>query len=517
MKRSNKLRLACLSTALVLSFSAFAGCGDSNNNNNNGEGEDAWKSLENNETVQLVLAGRDVDTEKANYQAFVDDFNRTHDNIVVELKWWSSGEAYNVALNGMGKNLPDVFMLNDMMFSSYAYSGKLANIRDHIDESDMSDMYESACNEYYYDHTTNKIGKTDKAALYGLPKDNGPYALAINETRLKQAIAKYNEEKAETEADRIDENKVLSTTQPMTFSYFMEIGKKLKSVLGDKEYVLSGYDLESIVYSNNANYFTDDTGAVAAIDSDNFVGAMQFIQNLYKEGILPSAGTTSSTETLFTSGGSLFYYGAAGPWKTKDFWKSCKFDWNILPVLCGDAEGSVSTACVGSMVYAISNNCKYKDAALELVKYFSTDIAAQRTQYKRGQCIPNLKSLADEYINDSQGLIAQQAKAQANCDKPYPLNRGVWIDMVDGAGSQKTNAAGETYTDVITGKYRAASYTFDSLWQSNLNQFMAGQQGDFGSFWQADKNGNWVNIKEALTAYKPVIQDFLDEARSLID
>lgn len=514
MKKSNKFRLACLASALVLSFSAFAGCTGGKDSSDNGGGEDSWHSLDSGEVVQLTLAGRDVDTEKANYQAFVDDFNKTHENIVVELQWWSDGTAYNIALDAMGKNLPDVFMLNDMMFSSYAYSRKLANIRGHIDESVMDDMYESACNEYYYDHTTNKIGKTENAALYGLPKDNGPYALAINETRLKKAIADYNA--SASAADKIDESKVLSTTEPMTFSYFMEIGKKLKTVLGKNEYVLSGYDLESIVYSNNANYFTDDTGAVSAIDSDNFVGAMQFIQNLYKEGILPSAGTTSSTETLFTSGGSLFFYGAVGPWKTKDYWKSCKFDWNILPVLCGDATGSVSTACVGSMVYAISNNCKYKDAALELVKYFSTDISAQRTQYKRGQCIPNLKSLANEYITDAQGLIASQAKAQANCDKPYPENRGVWIDMIDGVGTQKTNAAGETYTDKITGKYRAASYTFEYGWQTELNQFMAGQKGNFGSFWQADKSGKWVDIKAALTAYKPTMQAFLDEARAIL-
>ena len=184
-----KFKLASLATALVLSLSAFAGCGGGGNKVDN---DKAWNSLNSGEIIQLVFAGRDVDTEKANYQAFVDEFNKTHENIVIELKWWSDGTAYNAALDGMGKNLPDVFMLNDIMFSSYAYSGKLANIRDHIDESVMDDMYESACNEYYFDHTINKIGKTDKAALYGLPKDNGPYALAINEARLKELIAAYN-------------------------------------------------------------------------------------------------------------------------------------------------------------------------------------------------------------------------------------------------------------------------------------------------------------------------------------
>ena len=129
--------------------------------------------------------------------------------------------------------------------------------------------------------------------------------------------------------------------------------------------------------------------------------------------------------------------------------------------------------------------------------------------------MPNLKSLAEEYITDSQQLIKNQAKTQANRDKAYPENRGVWVDVVDGAGAQKT-VDGVTYTDKITGKYRAASYTFDSLWQTELNLFMSGQKGNYGSFWQADKSGKWVNVKEALTAYKSTMQGLLDEGRDFI-
>lgn len=508
-----KTKFAALALSGVLALSAFSACGGGGNKNSSTENPNEWNSLDSGETIQLVFAGRDVATEKANYQAFVDEFNNTHDNIVVELRWWDSGSAYNIALDGMGENLPDVFMLNDMMFSSYAVTGKLANVRGHLDESVMSDMYESACNEYYYDHATKKIGKTENAALYGLPKDNGPYALAINEAKLKERVNEYNNKAAE--ADKIDLNKVLSTTEPMKFSYFLELGNKLKTVIRSNEYVLSGYDIESTVYSNNANYFTDDTAVTAAIDSDNFVGAIQFIQNLYKDGILPPAGSISSAETQFTSGNALFYYGAVGPWKTKDYWKTCSFDWNILPMLCGDAEGSVSTACVGSMVYAISNKCKYKDAALEVVKYFSTDVSAQRTQYARGQCIPNLLSLANEYITDSQGFIAKQAKDQG-ASQAYPSNRSVWVDTVDGAGATKKDASGNDYTDKITGKYRAASYTFDSLWQTELNQFMSGQIGSFGSFWQAN-NGKWVDVKAALTSYKSTMQKALDDSREILD
>ena len=179
-----KFKLASLATALVLSLSVFAGCDGVGNKVDN---DKAWNSLNSGEIIQLVFAGRDVDTEKANYQAFVDEFNKTHENIVIELKWWSDGTAYNAALDGMGKNLPDVFMLNDIMFSSYAYSGKLANIRDHIDESVMDDMYESACNEYYFDHSAGGAD-FDQHGSYGI---SGEYTCQNRRAKGRDYQASY--------------------------------------------------------------------------------------------------------------------------------------------------------------------------------------------------------------------------------------------------------------------------------------------------------------------------------------
>jgi hypothetical protein len=158
------------------------------------------------------------------------------------------------------------------------------------------------------------------------------------------------------------------------------------------------------------------------------------------------------------------------------------------------------------MCYAISNNCKYKDAALELVEYLSTNTSSQRTQYKRGQCIPNLKSLAKEYETDSLGIIAAQSK-QTN---PCPANRSVWIDVIDGVGSLKTKADGTTYTDVITGRYRAESYSIDELWFTNLNNYISGSTNSNINLWK-EVNGQWLDVGTVLRQYKPLMQADLDE------
>ena len=506
MKKKGLFAIALASLMCAAALSACTGGGGTGITKPPQSDPDSWNSLDSGETVQITLAGRDVDTEKANYVQFVNDFNATHDNIVVTLEWWSDPTAYNIALDSMGKNLPDVFMLSNAMFTSFAAAGKLANIRDHMDESIMDDMYVDGYEVYYFDHETKTPGITDEAGLYGLPKDQGPVALAFNEDLLRERVAQYNA--TASEADKIDLDRVLNTIDPMNFDYFLELGKKLKTVLGQGEYVCSGYDMQSVIYSNNANYFTDDTARTAAIDSDNFVGAIEFIQSMYREGILPAAGTVSSGgETVFTSGKSLFYFSATGPWKTKDYWQTCDFTWNLVPVPVGMAEGAVSTAYIGGMCYAISNECPYKDAALELVKYLATDITSQRTQYRRGQCIPNLISLAQEYATDEHGFIA----SQTGDENPCPANRSVWIDVVDGVGGKKTDADGNEYTDKVTGKYRAESFTLDSTWLNSLNQFMSGTTGNFGSFWEAKGDGTWVNVREALAAYKPELQVQLDE------
>ena len=77
-----KTKFAALALSGILALSAFSACGGGGNKNSSTENPNEWNSLNSGETIQLVFAGRDVATEKANYQAFVDEFNNTHDNIV---------------------------------------------------------------------------------------------------------------------------------------------------------------------------------------------------------------------------------------------------------------------------------------------------------------------------------------------------------------------------------------------------------------------------------------------------
>ena len=504
--KAKKFLTVAIACTMVASCGAMAACGGGGGGGGNEPpttDEKTWHSLEENELVEIRFAGRDNDTERLNYQAFVNEFNDTHDNIFVRMDWYSDGTAYNTALDGMGKNLPDVFMLQNAtgMFNGYASAGKLANIRDYVDENVMTDLYSDAYDIYYFDHATKRLGYSENAAFYGLPKDMGPYALAVNETLLRDTVQKYN---TENPSDTLDIDRIMSTSDPMNYTEFLAIGAKLKTQLAGNQYVLAGYNLESAVYSNNADYYErTDEGWKESITSDNFVGALQFYQDLYKNGILPAAGTESSADTTFTSGRGLFYY--VGPWTTKDWWNTCSFEWNIVPVIAGTAEGAISTAYVGGMCYAISNNSKYKDAALEFATFLSTNITSQRTQYKRGQCIPNLKSLAEEFSGDTLGLIAQQSGKT----DPNPVNRGVWIDVVNGAGA-KTDASGAAYTDKVAGRYSTAAYTISNSWLTHFNNYIGGSTNQSVTLWK-QVGGNWLDVKTVLEGYRKQLQAELDD------
>ena len=190
-------KFVALLVAGLMTFATLTGCGG-NSNVDEGTGKE-WESLKNNDLVQIEFWGRDEGTEEVNYRNYNNTFNSEHQNIVVSVHWDTDSQSYNSALDGKGNNLPDVFMLSNAMFTSYAASGKLANIRSHVDDAVLNDLYENAYEVYYFDHSSKKVGKTDSAALYGLPKDQGPYALCYNEDLLIKSANAYNATAAEND------------------------------------------------------------------------------------------------------------------------------------------------------------------------------------------------------------------------------------------------------------------------------------------------------------------------------
>ncbi|MBQ2713085.1 MAG: extracellular solute-binding protein [Clostridia bacterium] len=472
MKKTNLLTLVV--ALLLTAVFALAACGGPGDDNPDEPGVNpGGKTI-------VQFAGRGSADEEANYTRFLSQFMEENPDIIVNPNWYADESSYAQGLQNAGRNLPDVFMMDDRDFLAYVDANRLLDISSYVEQETLNTMFPSSYEKYYYNSDNFKLGKSEDAGLYGLPKDQGPYVLVYNKelfNRCAQVVG-YT-------------GGYPSATDPMTFTEFSELLATLcnettrKTVRSDL-YGIGAYEMQAAIYSNNANYF-DDTATNSRITEKNFTDALQFIADLnLKYNVMPAAADQASSNGYqrFTGGSAIFCF--AGPWDCTAFWRDLTFEWDIIPVCVGEAEGAVSTAWVGSMAYSVSANSKVKAAAVKLATYLATNEDSQRTQYQIGQAIPNLIEMAtNEYINDTKGLLSGK----------NPASRSVFIDTVDGIRDA---------SDKVTGKQRAQYYTYSSVWYADFEEYLNTQ-------------GLWSGAKtaaEICNAYNSTFQLALDEMKA---
>ncbi len=428
--------------------------------------------------------------EQANYQTLVNQFmaEEGNENITVVYRGINSA-TYMTTLRASARNLPEIFYMPDYDFLEWVSSGLLKDITPYVSDEELSDLWPQAVDEYYYNPDTATLGGGDGARLYGLPKDLGPFTLVYNKTLLDQKI----EEKG------LDSEKIYSTylnpSNPMTWEQFRTLLKALVTdengdgTPDDNVYGISHYEVETAVYSNNANFFNEDASEQRITDP-NFLESIQFIADLTLEDhVMVPAALQSEMDgfSRFLNSGCIFSF--MGPWDCAQFWAfDIAFTSNILPIpYNGDNPDAVSTAWVGSMGYCISNKATSAEtaAAIRLAKYLCLNEDAQRKFYELGQQVPNIVSMAtDEYVNDTQGLL----------EGKDPADRSVWVDTINGTSD----------TDKIGGKVRPRYYTYSSEWYDDFLTYL-----DEQGLWTGDKTA-----QEICTAYAEDFQSVLTEMRA---
>ena len=406
------------------------------------------------ERVDIEFWGWGDLAEQNNYQTLVNQFMAEEGNENINVHYVGNTATVHMQnLEGRIKNLPQLFMLPDYDFYAWVADDTLKDITPYVTEEELSAVWPQAVDEYYYNPDTALLGKSDGAKLYGLPKDLGPFTLVYNEDLLNAQIAANHLNKEEIYAN------LLNPKDPMTWTEFRNLLKSLVPGLGENQYGISHYEIEAAIYSNDANFFTDDA-ATQKITDKNFTDALQFCANLaLVDGVMtPEAKQDTDGFTRFQGGNCIFSF--MGPWDCSQFWSfNIPFKTNILPVpYNGDNPNARSTAWVGSMGYCVSKkaNALQTAAALRLAKYLCMNENAQRKFYELGQQVPNIMEMArDEYVNDTRGLIAGKD----------PADRSVWLDTIDGFSD----------TDKVGGKVRPRYYTYSSGWYAELTDYLSDQ------------------------------------------
>lgn len=383
---------------------------------------------------------------------------------------------------------PDVFFMPDTDFVAWADAGIMLELDSYVTEEEINSVWPAAINEYYYNQNANSVGKSNGASLYGFPKDLGPIALVYNKTLLDQQIARNNLNKEDVYA-------LLNPTKAMTWAQFRQLLKDLTADQNknsaDQIYGIPYYEMDVALYSNNANYFSDDA-STQKLD-ERFIEALAYnIQLATVDKVMPSSSLSGATDayTRFFNNKTIFTW--MGPWDNADFWDYDTLVYDIIPVpYNGENPEASSVTMVGSMCYGVSAKSKNKDAAVKFAKWLCMGETCQQKSMELGQQVPNLIDMASAYISADWNVL--------------PANRSLFVDIMDG----NTNSMG-LYTDAsldkITGKTRSLYYTYDSTWKDNLMSHI-----DTKKLWEAT---DYNTIKTVIEQYRSSMQKDLDEMNS---
>ncbi|MFY9856485.1 MAG: sugar ABC transporter substrate-binding protein, partial [Exiguobacterium chiriqhucha] len=273
-------------------------------------------------------------------------------------------------------------------------------------------IWEKGVDKYRFD------GKTlGEGAIYGLPKDLGPFALGYNKTMFEDAGIPLPDK-----------------DKPYTWDEFVDVAKQLtKDTNGDGKMDQYGtgfnvnWALQPFVWSNGADWINED-GTKVTIDDPKFIEALQFfVDQQLKHGITPSIGETQTLDTYqrWLKGQLAFF--PVGPWDMAAFKEQLKFEYDLLPWPAG-STGKAS-GWVGSLGIGVGSTTKHKEEAAELAMYLSADQEGQQALVDAQVQLPNSMEIADNWAADTS---------------IKPENKQEFLDLINDYGRGFT--AEKTYT-----------------------------------------------------------------------
>ncbi|GHD41453.1 sugar ABC transporter substrate-binding protein [Mycetocola manganoxydans] len=409
---------------------------------------------------KLTFMFRGGEDEKKAYEKAIAEFEKANDievDVIV-----TTADQYITKLKAAiaGKKVPDVFYINQGDVQSYVKNGVVKDITEYVEGSDTIDLdniWEYGVDSYRYD------GKlVGDGAIYALPKDVGPFSFGYNKTMFEEAGIPLPDKDT-----------------PLTLDQFVDISKQLtKDTDGDGKTDQWGtglnvqWNLQPFVWSNGGDWLNKDRTKVT-VDTPEFAEALQWFADLQNvHAVTPSVAEAQTLDTYQRwMKGELGFF-PVGPWDVSTYEK-LDFDWDLIPYPVG--ESGKSATWVGSLGIAVSNGTEHPEEAVKLVEYLTADAEAQQSLVDAGIQIPNLKDMADSWVEDST---------------TKPANKEEFLQIVNdyGRGLPANNTYNSEWYDelftniqpVIDGKQTAAEYLKQA--QPKMQAFLdaANQQAGIG-------------------------------------
>ncbi len=167
----------------------------------------------------------------------------------------------------------------------------------------------------------------------------------------------------------------------------------------------------------NGNYTADDVG----VDNEGSIAALEFIQGLLKDGLMPSGLDGGAAEALFMDGQAAMYI--TGPWNIGKF-SDEGVPFAIAPIPAGP-NGDPGRPFIGAQAFMVSAFSENPLLAQAFLTEFIASEDVQLALYEKGNRAPALLS-AQEKVEDPYLAALAEAGAVGMPMPAIPAMSAVW-------------------------------------------------------------------------------------------
>ncbi|MBQ6831505.1 MAG: sugar ABC transporter substrate-binding protein [Oscillospiraceae bacterium] len=452
MKTAKKIVSVLLALILAVSMTACGGGGSTGNEGGSSGGNEGGNKV-------ITFAGWGSLAEKKIFTAMIDKFEETHPGVKVNYQHIpGTQEDYLVKLISLlaANKMPDVFYIHSDEFYSWVDADRLENLTPYMEQSELAastKIWDKSLNIFRYDAASKQVG-VESGDLYGLPKDLGPWAMVYNKTLFEAKGVALPDPK-----------------EPMTWTEFVDVCKQLTDGEGiNKVFGTANYTLEAAVWSNGADYLSEDKTQVT-VDTPEFAEAMQWVADLaLVEGVSPTPEEDSASGWFQRWVNGKVGMAWMGPWDQATFWDSVSFEWDIMPTPVSDKTGK-GVSWLASAALCVSKTSEEKQLAYELAEFLSMDAEAQTYNYEAGQAVPNIIDMAkNDYLSMNKA----------------PANKQVFLDIIENPEK---------------GQFKSVYFTKNTTWYSYFN-------AESSKVWSGE-----MTAAEFLKQIQPAMQERLDSGK----
>ncbi|MFV8982074.1 ABC transporter substrate-binding protein [Serratia fonticola] len=333
-------------------------------------------------------------------------FEQANPNVKVEIELTPAAQ-YFVKLDSAaaGGVAPDIFWINMPYFVQYAKNGIMQPLGDYLKDGtvNLDNIVASSVKAYQYD-----------GQQMAIPRDVDSIAVWYNKKLFDQAGVSY-------------------PTSDWTWDDMKKKAAELQTGLKGSAFPLvmdlsiDGQDSYMNLLFQKGNHIVPKDGQPTDIANDNAIWVYQQLQEMMKDGLMPTAQQMSEvkTENIFQSNRAAMVY--AGSWLAAPFANNPLINDHIGVVMMPRIERQSGVA--HSLAYAMSAKSNHKPEAWKYIEFMSSE-ASQATLAK--VVIPANKVAAKAWVEEVKKVDVSPYIQTLEVTEAYPTagtNTPKWQNM----------------------------------------------------------------------------------------